>query len=82
MPGDWSTPTVAAHVASSENGTDAVEFMNVSSPTETVYGCAFFDPLFGVLRFVQRFDSGDIRAIAAGESVLVLPRFTRRGKLP
>jgi len=80
MPGDWSAPTVTAHIAESVNGTDPVEFPNVSSATETVFGCAYFDPLFGVLRFVQRFEPGDIRAIAAGESVFVLPRFTRRSQ--
>lgn len=81
-PGDWSAPTVTDNVATSEWGTDPVEFPNVSSTAETVYGCALYDPLFGVLRLVQRFDAGDIRLIGAGESVLIVPRFTRRGTLP
>jgi len=82
LPAFWSAPMVAAHVASSEWGADPVEFKNLVSATETVYGCAYFDPIFGVLRFVQRFEVGDIRPIAAGESVLVIPRFTRRSEAP
>jgi len=79
IPAAWSEPTVSGNVATSEWGTDPVEFLNVSSATETVYGCAYWDPIFAVLRFAQRFESGDIRPIAAGESILIIPRFTRRG---
>ena len=81
-PAQWSVPVVTDHVAESVWGTGPVEFANASGPTETVYGCAMYDPLFNVLRFVQRFDAGDVRPIAAGESVFVIPRFTRRGTAP
>ncbi len=77
-PGDWSAPVVTDHIATSEWGTDPVEFVNAASATETVYGCAMFDPLFGVLRQVQRFDPGDIRPIAAGQSVFTVPQYSRR----
>jgi hypothetical protein len=82
VPGGWDIPAIIGHVAESVWGTDPVEFLNATGATETVYGCGYFDPLFGVLRFVQRFDAGDIRAIAAGESVQIIPRFTRRGQSP
>lgn len=81
-PAGWSAPVITDHIATCTWGTDPVEFANVSSATQTVYGCALFDPAFNVLRFVQRFDVGDIRPIAAGESVLVVPRFSRGGDLP
>lgn len=82
VPASWSAPVIAGHVAESVWGQDPVTFTNATGATETVYGCGYFDPLFSVLRFVQRFDVGDIRPIAAGESVQVIPRFTRRGLCP
>ena len=75
----WSSPVVEDNLAVSDWGSEPVVFTNEESDTETVYGCAIFDPQFGVLRFVQRFDAGDIRPIAAGESVSIIPRLTRRG---
>lgn len=78
-PQGWELAAVVEHVALATWGTDPVQFVNSVGPTETVYGCGYVDPAFGVLRFVQRFDAGDIRPIAAGESVQIVPRFTRRG---
>lgn len=78
-PSGWSVPFLTDHIATATWGTDPVEFVNTTGPTETVYGCAMFDPAFGVLRQIQRFEAGDIRAVAAGESVFLVPRFSRRG---
>lgn len=79
MPDSWHFSEPVDGVATAVWGEDPVEFLNTFGPTETVFGCAFLDPLFSVLRYVQRFDPGDIRPIAAGESVLIVPRITRRG---
>lgn len=79
VPAQWSAPVVADHVAESVWGSAPVEFTNGTGATETVYGCAYYDPLLNVLRYAQRFDDGDIRPIAAGDGVSVIPRFTRRG---
>lgn len=78
-PQGWELAAVVEGVAVATWGTDPVQFVNSVGPTETVYGCGYVDPLFGVLRYVMRFDPGDIRAVAAGESVQIVPRFARRG---
>lgn len=77
-PNGWSTPDVVEGVAVTTWGTDPIIFVNSVGPTETVYGCAYVDPNTGRLQFAQRFEPGDIRAIAAGESVQIVPRLSRR----
>jgi hypothetical protein len=80
--GDWSAPTLDGDSSTSTNGVDPIEFKNVSSAAETPYGLFIVDPIFGVLKWVQRFDPGDIRSIGAGASVLIVPRFGLRGTCP
>lgn len=78
-PADWGEPIVAEDAARSTWGLNPVEFVNVAGPTQTVFGVGYYDPAFGVLRYCQRFDPGDIRPVAAGESVVIVPQFSRLG---
>lgn len=78
-PADWGVPVLDGDQMVSTWGVNPVEFHNASGATETVYGLGYYDPAFGVLRYAQRFDAGDTRPVAAGESVFVVPRFSRRG---
>lgn len=77
-PDDWTDPFIEAHVARVDWGTEPTEFANDGGPTQTPYGYAIFDPLLAKLVYAERFDDGDIAAVADGESKFILPRFTRR----
>src|SRR5205809_4054192 len=72
----WTTPTVAAGVATSEHGSIPRVWVNDSADTPTVFGVFYLDPTAGVIRFVQRFEPGDVREIAPGGQVTFLPRVT------
>jgi len=81
-PTGWTAPAIDSGQAVSEWGLLPNIWTNGGGPTETVYGYAIVDTLAGVIRFVQRFDSGDIRAVPPGESVAVLPRITLGTQAP
>jgi hypothetical protein len=73
----WSTPTVAAHLATSTQAATQV-WTNGNAGDVTVYGCAYLDVTYNVLRFVQRFDTADITAVNPGGTIAVTPTFTYR----
>jgi hypothetical protein len=77
-PAEWTAPFLMDNEVTSDWGTEPVEFFNVGGPTETPFGFAFFDPGNGALVYAERFDDGDITAVADGESKFILPRVTRR----
>lgn len=73
---EWSDPAIVDDHAVSEYGDTPQVFLNTSGDTDTVYGVFFLDETAGVLRLIQRFDSGDVREIAPGGQVTYLPRVT------
>lgn len=77
----WQAPTVAAHLATAVWGTTPQVWTNGDSGDVTVYGCAYFDTVAGVLRFVERFDDADIVAVTPGGTIAVTPRFSLRSQL-
>jgi hypothetical protein len=72
----WTVPTVNDGCAYSTLGTDPIVWTNGSSGSVTNYGVAYVDESSGVLRWVQRFDDDDIRALAPGEKFTLLPVYT------
>lgn len=79
-PENWSDVFIEDGAASTQWGEAPTEFENTGGPAETVYGFAFYDPAFNVLRYVERFDPGDIAEVDAGDSKFILPRLTRRSE--
>lgn len=73
---DWTTPTVDHGCAVSTWGTTPVVWYVTGGPTETNYGYALIDPTALVIRFVQRFEPGDIAPVEVGGRVTLLPRYT------
>lgn len=72
----WTAPVIVDDHAESTYTTAPQVWVNDSSDTDTVYGVFFYDDVAGVLRFVQRFDPGDVREFPPGSKVLYLPRLT------
>lgn len=72
----WREPTVSAGCAHAAFGTDPIVYTVTGGPFETVRGCAYFDALNGVLRFVQRFDAADIKTVELGAKYKVPPVYT------
>lgn len=75
----WSVPAVAGGLATSTQPTSQT-WTNGNPGDVTVYGCAYFDPTYNVLRFVQRFDPPDIVAVNPGGTITVTPAFTYRSQ--
>jgi hypothetical protein len=71
----WSVPTVAAHVATSTFAVPQT-WTNGSGANVTVFGMAYYDLAFAVLRYVQRFDAPDIVAVVPGGTITVTPKFS------
>ena len=72
----WTTPAVSEGCAVSYMGSTPYTWtVGIGSP-QTNYGCAYYDQSSGVLRFVQRFDDGDIRPTTPGMKLSILPQFT------
>jgi len=78
---DWGVPVVAAHVATSTWGTVPQVWTNGGATSVSVFGCAYYDTVAAVLRYVERFDVADIVAVAPGGTIAVTPRFTYRSQL-
>jgi hypothetical protein len=76
MPGLWVTPIVSDGCATSNYGTDALQWNVLNSMSQTNYGYALVDPGAGVIRFIQRFDDADIQPLVTGGTVLLLPQYT------
>jgi hypothetical protein len=72
----WLEPVVTAGCAVTTYGTDPQMWTVGEVTAELVYGWALLDPSRGRLRFVQRFDSGDIRPLDVNEQFGLLPRYT------
>lgn len=72
----WTSPTVIDDHAVSTYGTTPIQWISSGGPTETPYGVGYVDVAAGVLRFVQRFEPADIRAVAPGGVLTFLPRLT------
>lgn len=73
---NWTTPTVHNGCAHSTWGTEAQVWYVTGGPVETIYGYAYIDPGAAKIRFVQRFDDGDIQPIRIGGKVTILPTYT------
>jgi hypothetical protein len=72
----WVTPVVTAGCAVTTYGTDPVQWTVGESTSEMVFGWALVDPTTGHLRFIQRFDAGDIQPLGAQFVFKLLPRYT------
>lgn len=72
----WTPAEVSAGCARSQWGLGPIEWVPYSGPLETVYGYALYDATMNVLRWVQRFDPADVRPIAIGRPLRVLPVLT------
>jgi hypothetical protein len=75
----WGAPVVAGGVATATHATPQT-WTNGNVGDVTVYGCAYLDVTFNVLRFAERFDSADIVAVNPGGTITVLPVFTYRSQ--
>ncbi len=72
----WTTPAVSGGCAVSTLSDVPVVWTNNDTTSPTIYGLAYLDQSSGVLRFVQRFDDGDIRALVPNATLTVLPQYT------
>lgn len=72
----WGAPVVSGGCALSEWGDGPVEYIVSGPPYETIRGCAYLDTSYNVLRFVQRFDSADIKTVELGAVYKVPPQYT------
>lgn len=72
----WTTPTVVSGCAHSNWDTVATVWDVTAGPSQTIYGYAYVDASLGVLRFIQRFDSGDIHPVVIGSKITLLPQIT------
>jgi hypothetical protein len=75
-PGTWTAATVVAGCATSTWGTVPITWTVSLAAGQTVYGWAMRDATVPQLRFVQRFDDGDIFPLEDAMKVKLLPTFT------
>ena len=73
---EWTGLSVANGCAKVTWGMEPQIWYVTSGPVETIYGYAFLDPGYNVLRLVQRFDDADIEPIKLGGKVMMLPEYT------
>lgn len=73
---DWVVPLAVAGCCHATFGASPIAYTVSGGPFETILGCAYFDSLNGVLRFVQRYDPGDIKTVELGSIYKVPPTFT------
>jgi len=73
---EWTSPVIEDDHAVSTWKTTPSVFVNGGGQTEEVFGYAMLDDVAGVLRFIQRFEPGDIREIEPGAALTILPRLT------
>jgi hypothetical protein len=75
--GGWSAPVVTSGCAKATWGSDPIVLSvgTILSPTIN-YGIAYYDPGYGVLRYVQRFDDADLFPLVSGGLYKFLPQFT------
>jgi hypothetical protein len=75
-PTKWTAPVVSSDCAVTNYGTTALTW-NVTGPTtQTNYGYALVAPGAGVIRWIQRFDDADIKPLANGDQVTLLPQYS------
>lgn len=79
-PATWTAPALVGHYAKSSWGSVPLEWTNGGAVDVTVYGYALYDSLFSRLVLVERFDPDDIRAVAPGDTIKVLPVFSHRSQ--
>lgn len=72
----WTVPTVSNGCAVSTYGTVPLVYMPSGDLIETNYGAAYYDASKDVLRWIQRFEDGDIAPIVPGRSWSILPQYT------
>lgn len=65
----WQPASVTDDVAVQDYGDFPLSWSVGDPAGNTIYGWAIVDVDAGVLRFVQRFDAGDIRPLASGDLV-------------
>ncbi len=73
---NWQTPTVLDGCATSISGTAPIVWTVAPGRIETVYGVAYVDRLSKLIRYVQRFDDGDIRVTEPHAQLVLWPQYT------
>jgi hypothetical protein len=72
----WTSPTVNEGCATSYAGTVPIVWTVGTSSPQTIYGCAYVDRSSNLLRYIQRFDDGDIITTEIGMEFSLLPQYT------
>lgn len=73
----WQYPTVFEGCATATYGTLPVTYnVGVVAPDTINYGVAYYDPGYGVLRWVQTFDADDQVALVTGGRFSLVPQYT------
>lgn len=72
----WTTPTVLNGCATSTAGDVPIEWTVGAGEPQTNYGVAYLDQSSGLLRWIQRFEEGDIQETRPGMTVSLLPTYT------
>jgi len=72
----WQTPELVSGCASVQYDTVPITWTVATTAGETLYGWALLDVDDDVIRFVQRFEPGDVNPLAVGDVVRLLPLIT------
>lgn len=73
----WGAPTVTGGCALSLWGSDVITLTVGLLVSATInYGIAYLDPGYGVLRYVQRFDTADLFPLTSGGLYKFQPQYT------